>query len=192
MPNFVKHLATTTRSYRRFRGNYSIPETMMKEWVNSARVTASAKNAQPIKYHIVADKEECAQVFDTCAWAGYLTDWDGPVEEERPTGYIIMAVDTTISTPEQARFDIGIAAQTIMLSSTEEGLGGCMIMTFKKKQLKEALAIPEHLDPCMILALGKPIETVRMVPMKNGDIKYYRDENQVHYVPKRSLEEILF
>lgn len=31
-----------------------------------------------------------------------------------------------------------------------------------------------------------------LVPLgKEGNTAYYRDENQVHYVPKRSLEDIL-
>lgn len=192
MPRQIQHLANATRSYRRFRGNYPVTETLMKEWINNARVCASAKNAQPLKYRIVTSKDECVKVYETCAWAGYLTDWDGPEESERPTGYIIMANDTTISSTPQAHFDAGIAAQTILLSSTEEGFGGCIIMSFKKKQLIDALQIPEHLDPVFIIALGKPIEDVRLVEMQNGDYKYFRDESMVHYVPKRSLDEILF
>ena len=192
MPNHIHHLAQTTRSFRRFRENYPVTEKLMLEWIDNARVSASAKNAQPLKYRVISDKEVCAQVFDTLAWAGYLTDWDGPEKGERPTGYIVMVGDTTISPTPQAHFDAGIAAQTIMMSSTEEGFGGCIIMSFKKKQLKEILDIPEHLDPLFVLALGRPIEDVRLVEMKDGDYKYYRDEHGVHYVPKRSLNEILF
>lgn len=193
MPSHVEHLARTTRSIRRFRNNYPVTEKLMLEWVNNARLTASAKNLQPLKYRIVSDRETCAKVYETCAWAGYLTDWDGPIEKERPTGYIIMCNDTTLQENTKAtHFDAGIAAQTIMLGATEEGFGGCIIMSFKKKTLIESLEIPEHLDPIFILALGRPIEDVRIVDIENGDYKYYRDENQVHYVPKRTMEEILF
>ncbi len=192
MPSHIHHLANTTRSFRRFRENYPVTESLMIDWVNNARVTASARNAQPLKYRIVTDKPTCAQVFDTLAWAGYLKDWDGPEQGERPTGYIVIANDTTIAPTNQAYFDAGIAAQTIMLSSTEEGFGGCIILSFKKKELKEILDIPEHLDPVLVLALGRPIEDVRLVEMKDNDYQYYRDEHKVHYVPKRSLDSILF
>lgn len=192
MPSHIHHLANTTRSFRRFRENYPVTKKLMTEWIDNARVTASAKNAQPLKYRIITDKDMCANVFETLAWAGYLTDWNGPKEGERPTGYIVMVNDTTIAPTAQAHFDAGIAAQTIMMSSTEEGFGGCIIMSFKKKQLKDVLNIPEHLDPVFVLALGRPIEDVRLTKMENGDYKYYRDENGVHYVPKRPLEDILF
>ena len=52
--------------------------------------------------------------------------------------------------------------------------------------------MPENLEPVLVLALGKPCEEVRIVDMENDDVKYYRDENQVHYVPKRSLDSIMF
>ena len=89
-------------------------------------------------------------------------------------------------------FDAGIAAQTIMLASTEEGFGGCMILSFKRVELKKILAMPEGLEPVLVLALGRPIEDIRLVDAENGDTTYYRDENQVHYVPKRRLEDIWF
>ncbi len=192
MPSHVQHLARTTRSFRRFRENFPVTRDLMTQWVDNARVTASRCNLQPLKYHLVTDKQECAQVFSTCVWARYLSDWDGPKEGERPTGYIILCNDTTLSSSNLSHFDAGIAAQTIMLASVEEGFGGCMIMSFAKDKLKEELSIPEHLDPLLVLALGRPIEDVRMVDMEDGSVEYYRDENQTHFVPKRSLEEILF
>ena len=79
-----------------------------------------------------------------------------------------------------------------MLASTEEGFGGCMILSFKRAELKKILAMPEGLEPVLVLALGRPIEDIRLVDAENGDTTYYRDENQVHYVPKRRLEDIWF
>ena len=103
-----------------------------------------------------------------------------------------MAVDTKVSSVQAAQIDMGICAQTIMLASTEEGFGGCMIMSFKKQELKEILEMPENLEPVLVLALGKPCEEVCIVDMEDDDVKYYRDENQVHYVPKRSFDSIMF
>lgn len=192
MPSFIEHLAHTTRSNRRFREIFPVTPTLMEKWVDNTRYCASIKNLQPLRYHVVADADTNAKVFDTLAWAGYLTDWDGPEPGERPTGYIVMAVDTDLCSPKACQIDVGICAQTIMLGATEEGFGGCMIMSFKKAELKEILDMPENLEPVLVLALGRPIEDIRVVDMKDGDYKYYRDENKVHYVPKRSLESILF
>ena len=192
MPSFIKHLANTTRSYRRFRQIYPVTPELMTQWVDNARVTASAGNKQPLRYRIVTDKDQCAQIFETLTWAAALPDWDGPEEGQRPTGYIIMATDSEAFKGELWRFDAGIAAQTIMLSSTEEGFGGCIMLSFKRGELKKILSMPEDLEPVLVLALGRPIEDIRLVDAVQGDTTYYRDEQQVHYVPKRKLEDIWF
>lgn len=192
MPSFIKHLANTTRSYRRFRQIYPVTPELMTQWVDNARVSASAGNKQPLRYRIVTDKEQCAQIFETLTWAAALPDWDGPEPGQRPTGYIIMATDSETSKGELWRFDAGIAAQTIMLSSTEEGFGGCIMLSFKRGELKKILSMPEDLEPVLVLALGRPIEDIRLVDAVQGDTTYYRDEQQVHYVPKRKLEDIWF
>lgn len=192
MPSFIKHLTNTTRSYRRFRQIYPVTPELMTQWVDNARVSASAGNKQPLRYRIVTDKEQCAQIFETLTWAAALPDWDGPESGQRPTGYIIMATDSETFKGELWRFDAGIAAQTIMLSSTEEGFGGCIMLSFKRGELKKTLSMPEDLEPVLVLALGRPIEDIRLVDAVQGDTTYYRDEQQVHYVPKRKLEDIWF
>ena len=192
MPSFIKHLANTTRSYRRFRQIYPVTPELMTQWVDNARVSASAGNKQPLRYRIVTDKEQCAQIFETLTWAAALPDWDGPEPGQRPTGYIIMATDSETFKGELWRFDAGIAAQTIMLSSTEEGFGGCIMLSFKRGELKKILSMPEDLEPVLVLALGRPIEDIRLVDALQGDTSYYQDEYQVHYVPKRKLEDIWF
>lgn len=192
MPSFIEHLSHTTRSFRRFRESYPVTKELMTQWVDNARVTASTANKQPLRYRIVTDKETCARIFPTLTWAAALPDWDGPAEGERPTGYIIMAVNSETFKEQVWRFDAGIAAQTIMLASTEEGFGGCIMLSFKRAQLKEAINMPEGLEPVLVLALGRPIEDVRLVDAKQGDTAYYRDENHVHYVPKLPLDDILF
>lgn len=192
MPSFIKHLTNTTRSYRRFRQIYPVTPELMTQWVDNARVSASAGNKQPLRYRIVTDKEQCAQIFETLTWAAALPDWDGPESGQRPTGYIIMATDSETFKGELWRFDAGIAAQTIMLSSTEEGFGGCIMLSFKRGELKKILSMPEDLEPVLVLALGRPIEDIRLVDAVQGDTTYYRDEQQVHYVPKRKLEDIWF
>ena len=46
--------------------------------------------------------------------------------------------------------------------------------------------------PMLIVAVGKPDETVVLTEALPGeDLRYYRDENDVHYVPKRRLEDVL-
>ena len=129
-------------------------------------------------------------IFPTLKWAGYLADWPGPAEGERPSAYIVILGDKDIV--PQTGVDHGIAAQNILLGATEKGLGGCMIASIDRKQLRRGLEIPDRYDILLVIALGKPKETVVLETVgPDGDIKYWRDEDGVHHVPKRSLGEII-
>ena len=187
----LKDLLLNCRSYRRFHQEVSIPTEALKDMVDNTRLTASASNAQALKFKIVNTPAECAKVFSTVKWAGALTDWDGPAEGERPSAYIIIACDLSLGRNKQ--WDDGIAAQTIMLSAVEKGYGGCIIGNCRRAELLKLLDLnPEQYFVSLVLALGKPKEEVVLVPLgEDGSTTYYRDNNQIHYVPKRSLDDIL-
>ena len=85
---------------------------------------------------------------------------------------------------------MGITAQTMLLAAVEKGLGGCMIGSFQKEELKTALEIPEYLVPMLVLAIGAPDEEI-VLEDACGTITYYRDEKGVHHVPKRTMEELV-
>ena len=110
-----------------------------------------------------------------------------------PTGFIVICQNTDWDADlNRYRVDVGIAAQTMLLAAAEKGLGGIMIGNFSPAKLSEALALPETVVPLLIVAFGKPDETIVLTEAAPGDsMKYYRDENDVHYVPKRRLEDII-
>lgn len=183
-------LVKENRSCRRFDNAYELDETTLRQLVDLARQTASAANMQPLKYMICRDREKNQQVYDSLGWAAYLKDWPGPVPEERPSGYIVILGDTRVA----SRFwcDHGIAAQTILLGARAQGLAGCMFAAINMKQLKKVLNIEDHFEIKLVVALGKPVETAQIDEIEpDGDIKYFRDEHQVHHVPKRKLDDII-
>ena len=182
------NLIKKNRSYRRFDNSYKVPMNLLKELVNFARLSPSAGNVQPLKFIISNELELNDKIFPTLVWAGYLKDWDGPCETERPSAYIIILGDNDIS--NNFCYDCGIAAQSILLGATENGLGGCMIGSIKREALADALNIDPKFDILLTIALGKPVEQV-VIEEAKGDIKYWRDENGVHRVPKRPPEEII-
>lgn len=188
----IKELLTKNRSYRRFYSDHKISREQLIDMIELTRLTASAANLQPLKYKISYETEMNEKIFSTLKWAGYLTDWIGPVESERPTGYIVVLNDKTISkTPDT---DIGIISQAILLRAVEIGLGGCMFGAIDRAKLSSILNIKsnENLEIKLVIALGKPKEEVRLVKVKeNKSIKYYRNEDNTHFVPKRGIEEIL-
>jgi nitroreductase len=186
----LKDIVLKNRSYRRFHQNTTIPVDTLKELVELARCSPSAANLQPLKYILSSDPGKNELIFPTLGWAGYLTDWSGPAEGERPAAYIIILGDKEISTP--IKCDHGIAAQSILLGAAESGLGGCMIGSIKKKELQEKLDIPSRYEILLVLALGEPAEEVVLEALDpTGDIRYWRDDQSIHHVPKRSLEEII-
>jgi len=186
----LRSLLLQNRSYRRFDESREVTTKELHGMIDAARLSASARNAQPLKYLLSNTKETNEKVFPTLAWAGYLSDWPGPEPGERPSAYIIQLHDTTIA--GNYFCDDGIAAQSILLTAVDQGLGGCIIASVKKEQLRLALDLPAHLEIIQVIALGKPAEKVVLEEMKAGDIKYWRDENGVHHVPKRPLEELIF
>jgi len=185
-----RDLVLNNRSYRRFYQDSAVSKETLQGLVDLARLTGSAGNKQPLKYILSSDPPTNAKIFSTLAWAGYLKDWLGPSEGERPSAYIIMLGDTGIA--NSYNFDNGIAAQTILLGAVEQGLGGCMIMSIQKEKLRELLNIPAQFEILLALALGKPKETVILEDLAaDGDVKYWRDKEQKHHVPKRLLKDVI-
>ncbi len=186
----LRELVLNNRSYRRFHQEEPIVPETLKQLVDLARLSGSGANMQALKFILSVDPLRNEAIFPHLAWAGYLKDWDGPVAGERPSAYIFILGDKTIR--ESFGCDHGIAAQSILLGATEKGLGGCMIGSIKKNSLRDALSIPEQYEILLVLALGKPKEKVVIEELgKDGDIKYWRDDEGVHHVPKRSLDDLI-
>ncbi len=187
----LKDLVAKNRSYRRFDESVSIPKETLIELVELARFCPSGANLQPLRFALVSEKQLTDRVFPLLKFAAYLQDWAGPAEGERPTAYIVVMLDERIK--RQADLDAGIAAQTMMLGAVEKGYGGCMMSSVQREKLAELLGLPEYLQIILVMALGKPIEQVVVEDVdESGDIKYYRDEQGVHHVPKRSLKELIW
>jgi nitroreductase len=186
----LKKLIKKNRSYRRFYEREKIDIRTLKALIELARLSASSANLQPLKYFLSYTPEINQKIFPCLKWAGYLRDWQGPSEGERPSAYIIILGDTSIS--KSFGYDAGIAAQSILLGATERGLGGCIVASVEREKLRESLKIPEHLEILLVIALGKPKEKVVIeIVGKDGNIKYWRDKKSVHHVPKRALKDII-
>jgi nitroreductase len=186
----IRDLVLKNRSYRRFYEEVDITLETLRELVDLARLSPSARNVQPLKYIISCESQRNTLIFPHLAWAGYIRGWSGPCEGERPSAYIIILGDTEIR--RSFGCDHGISAQSIMLGATEKGLGGCIIASIERERLRKSLEIPPRYEILLVLALGKPKETVVIETVgESGDIKYWRDRKGVHHVPKRPLDGII-
>jgi len=187
----IRDLILRSRSYRRFYEDVSVDIETLRGFIELASNSPSAANLQPIKYILSCTPQKNELIFETLAWAGYLRDWDGPEKGERPSAYIVLLGDTSIS--REFKFDAGIAVQTILLAATEKDFGGCIFGSIQRDRLAKNLNITERFEILLVVGLGKPKEKVVLeTAADDGDIRYWRDPDKTHHVPKRRLIDIIF
>ena len=185
-----RELVTKCRSYRRFDGAHPVTEETLRALVELACYVPSAKNLQPLRYITVCEPADIAALYPSLSWAGYLAEWPGPEEGERPQACIVMLGDLGAS--DDFACDSGIAAQTILLGAVASGLGGCILGAVDRQKIRELFRIPDTFSILMVIALGKPSETVVIDQIDDQDsIRYFRDEHGIHHVPKRVVDDVL-
>ncbi len=175
------------RTIRKY-GRKDVPEEVLLKCVDAARLSPSGANRQPLKYIIVNDQNLLKDVFSTLSWAGYLPDYE-PSEEEMPRAYIVILLDKSLR--KNPGHDAGIAAMSVSIVAYDEGLGSCILGSVDREKLRKILNVPDGFDIVLVVALGYPAENPVVDKMKDGDIKYWLDENGVLHVPKRDLKDIV-
>ena len=186
----ISDLVKANRSCRRFYEDQPVDLKTLEALVDLARLSASGANLQPLKYILSCEPQMNAEIFSCLAWAAYLKDWPGPEEGERPAGYIVILGDSAIS--QDFGCDHGIAGQSMLLGARDKGLAGCMLGSINRKALRKILNIDSQLKILLVLAIGKPKEEVVIETVgPDGNIRYWRDAEAMHHVPKRALQEII-
>lgn len=186
-------LVLKNRSYRSFNASRAVTEKELLTLVEHARVCPSAANKQPLRYHLVSTPQEMARVLSHTKWAAALPDWHFPPDGHEPTAAIVICHDRAVIPSESASAtDVGIVAQTMLLTAAEMGLGGCMIGNFDRSALHADLALAENIVPVLVVAIGEPNEEILLESVgEDGKTSYYRDADGVHHVPKRDCEDLL-
>ena len=186
----IDDLVKANRSCRRFHEDHPVDLKTLEELVDLARLSASGANLQPLKYILACEPRMNAEIFSCLGWAAYLKEWPGPEPGERPAAYIVIIGDTTIS--KEFGVDHGIAGQSMLLGAREKGLAGCMLGSINRKHLRKILNIDPQFKILLVLAVGKPKEEIKIEAVgPDGGIRYWRDSEGVHHVPKRALRDII-
>ena len=120
-----------------------IPETELDAILQAARWTGSSKNVQGWEFVVVTEDH-----LDEVASAGKFTD---PVRNSAAT---ICLVQTPAGNP----FDIGRAAQNIMLAAAARGIGSCPVTFHHEDRIGEVLDLPDDHSCRWGVALGYPYE----------------------------------
>ncbi len=178
---------TTRRTIRKYLPK-EISNDILLKCVDAARLAPCGKNGQPLKYIIVDKPDLMNEMFSMMTWAGFLPAYY-PSTEEMPRAYIIILIDTTIQ--KNPRHDAGLAAMSISIAASEQGLGSCILGSANSGKLRKMLYIPDNLDLVLVISLGYPAEAPVIAEMKDGATKYWLDDNGVLHVPKRRLEDIV-
>lgn len=189
----IKDLIKKNRSVRGYDISREVTDEELRDMVDCARLSASSVNMQPLKYVTVNTPEGRAKIIGQISFAAKLSELHLPISGTEPMAYIVICQDENISKSGTGYHkDAGIAAQSITLAAAEMGLGACILGYFSPKEMATSLRLAGNLRPLLVIALGKSIEDIRIVEIEEGEsTDYYRDENGVHYVPKRRLDDVI-
>ena len=186
-------LVKKSRSFRGYDESRRIAREELLAFVDCARFAPSSVNRQPFRYYLAYEQDQLDLIQPLTGWARALPEKRLPYPGHRPAAFVVICQDTTLD-DDLSRYqrDVGIAAQTMLLAAAERELGGIMIGNFSPARLSDALGLPENIVPMLVVAFGKPDETIVLTEIDEGEsVRYYRDENDVHYVPKRKLEDVV-
>ena len=171
------------RSYRGYDPSRRVTEEELRELVRVVSLTASGMNRQVLRFRPVLEPE---LILPHITLGAALPDEHLPKPGTEPSAFLVVC--STVPEDKVMDIDLGFAAQSILLKATQMGLGGIFILNFRKEAVKEALALP--LEPVAIIAIGKPAESVFLLPSDGENLKYYRKEG-VHYVPKLTINHLI-
>ena len=187
----IEALVLANRSYRAFDESRPITGDIMKNLIDLARHTPSGMNRQPLRYRILTEQGDLDKMRTNARFASSL-GLGLPPEGHRPTGYIIICTDKEANSPTTlALKDVGIAAQTILLAAAEQGFGGCMLGSFDPARVLSDFSLDARYEPQLVIALGTPDEKIVLHDTDGDSLSYYRDDDNTHHVPKRSLDSVL-
>lgn len=186
----LKELISHARTCRRFKGEKHISSATLAELVDHARLSASARNKQVLRFITIADHDTCEAMNSLVVMGGALTPEQRAGSHQHPGGFIVIAGPSNMD--DFAIMDVGIAAQSINLAACEAGLACCMIGAVKKTEAAELIGLPHDLQVKLVLAIGEADEVRRLVePGPDGSLTYYRDAQDEHCIPKMPLDQCI-
>ena len=153
----------TRRSIRKYKET-PVPEGLLKEVLNAARLAPSADNAQPWKIIVIRDVQMKQKVTQACNGQKFLI--------QAPVVLVVCGI------PEEAFQTVGgymsshvidasIALDHVTLAAHSVGLGTCWVAWFKEEKVKDILGIPEDVRVVALTPLGYPDESPERPSRKN-------------------------
>ncbi|MHB1315286.1 MAG: nitroreductase family protein [Christensenellales bacterium] len=186
----LKDLVKRGRTYRRFYQDRGIDMKTLEELVDLARLAPSGMNKQYLRYMLSNAPQLNEAINGTLVWGAYFKGWISPPEGEKPAAFIVVLREKSLVTG--MKLDEGFACQNIVLGAAEKGLGCCCLGNIDRQKLSGILSLDGKYEIALVVGIGYPKEEIAVDEVDpNGDIKYWRDEQQVHHIPKRKLKDII-
>jgi nitroreductase len=147
-----KDVILKRRSIRAYKKK-DIPDVVLEQILEAARLAPSASNLQPWKFIIIKDPERKKEVAGICKQREWIAD----------ASVIIAGVGTNpdyrMGSEQPAyQIDISTAFAQMSLAAVNEGLGVCWIGSFFMDEAKKFLKIPEKFPLVGFLTIGYPDE----------------------------------
>jgi nitroreductase len=189
----VYEAAITRRSIRRFKDK-AVPGEVLVKCAEAARLAPSGTNRQVCEYIAINDAAILPGIFENIGGSVRLPpEKGGPSPGQTPGAYIVILINKTLEgNPNRRRlsyYDVGLAAENIMLVALEQGLGSCPVLRFDESALKPILNIPDNFDIALVIVMGYPDENP-VIEEAAGSVDIRVDEKGVRHVPKRKLADI--
>jgi nitroreductase len=190
----VYEAITKRRSIRRFQ-NKAVPYEALEKCIDAARLAPSGRNQQLGEYVVINDPKVLPGIFENIGGSAKLPpDKGGPRPEQAPKAYTIILINKTLESDANRRrvtlIDVGLAAENIMLTALEQGIGCCPILMFNEADIKLLLEIPDSYDVALVIAMGYPDESP-LADVATDSVNIWVDDKGVRHVPKRKLADII-
>ena len=178
------------RTVRRFKQK-PIGKAVLRKLINAARLAPSAANLQPLEFVLICNNDICKRIFTHIKWAGYIAPMGTPAPGERPVAYIAVLINRSKAQLKYAAYDVGAAAENILLAAWEQNIGACWMQAINRSRISRILNLSGIFRLDSIIALGYKGESPKAETLK-GSIKYWKDKQGRLYVPKRSLTQVIY
>lgn len=160
---------TSCRSYKMD----AVPDPMIENCLEAARLAPSACDKQPWRFAVVKDPAKRAEICRSGLLPALPMPWlaDAPVIIAvcAETNFITHKLAPAVSGVPYHLLDLGIAGEHLVLAAQSQGLGTCWIGWFKAKKVKKILSLPKTWRPVSLISLGFPDRTGEPRPRKKLD-----------------------
>jgi nitroreductase len=160
-PGSVWDAISSRRVVRRF-ADRPLDEAHLERILNAGRRANSSKNQQRWAFIVVRDRERLRELAAVGPWAGHVAG---------------AAAVVALVTPDPARtgiplsimFDLGMAADSMILTAWELGIGSVPATVYQHDLARRILGYPEDHHCEFLLSLGYPADPEDLTrPLQSG------------------------